>query len=498
MAAAESARNFRLEVRNFGPIVEADVELRPLTVFVGPSNTGKSYLSVLIYALHQVFGHGPIGINLPRVYRLPLTIQPFRVEPLDPPVDLEPDITAWVDQLIEGDTEFETESIEPVVRNRLEEYFHTASGRIVTEIARCFGIDSTARLSRKPGRDQAWVRVGPAANGDARGAFDLSFGLKDGEATANVLGLPELPSDFKESVAADARERPAPYREQPEDFSDIISSISEFMLNEMLGALSHTSYYLPADRTGVMHAHSVVVRSLLRRAPYEGLRRTADVGVLSGVLSDFLEKLIELESYQRWRRPRRRDPFAELLEQHVLQGTIHSERSDIGYPSFYYRPEQWRDAIPLMNASSMVSELAPVVLFLREVVDRNDLLIIEEPESHLHPEMQVAFTRLLAGAVQAGLRVVLTTHSEWVVETIGNLVELSRLPMNRRPDTPGGQFALPSEQVGMWLFQQRSRPRGSIVREVTLDADVGTYGVGYDAVAQELHNEWAAAASESS
>ena len=44
-----------ISVRNFGPIAEADLDLRPLTVFVGPSNTGKTYLSVLIYALHRVF-----------------------------------------------------------------------------------------------------------------------------------------------------------------------------------------------------------------------------------------------------------------------------------------------------------------------------------------------------------------------------------------------------------------------------------------------------------
>ena len=44
-----------LEVTNFGPIVEAKIDLRPLTVFVGPSNTGKSYLAILIYALHRCF-----------------------------------------------------------------------------------------------------------------------------------------------------------------------------------------------------------------------------------------------------------------------------------------------------------------------------------------------------------------------------------------------------------------------------------------------------------
>ena len=47
--------SLELEVTNFGPIVEAKIDLRPLTVFVGPSNTGKSYLAILIYALHRFF-----------------------------------------------------------------------------------------------------------------------------------------------------------------------------------------------------------------------------------------------------------------------------------------------------------------------------------------------------------------------------------------------------------------------------------------------------------
>ena len=44
-----------IQVADFGPIVEAKVNLRPLTVFVGPSNTGKSYLAILIYALSRCF-----------------------------------------------------------------------------------------------------------------------------------------------------------------------------------------------------------------------------------------------------------------------------------------------------------------------------------------------------------------------------------------------------------------------------------------------------------
>ena len=47
--------NVHIKVQNFGPIEQAEIDLRPLTVFVGESNTGKTYLAALIYALHQHF-----------------------------------------------------------------------------------------------------------------------------------------------------------------------------------------------------------------------------------------------------------------------------------------------------------------------------------------------------------------------------------------------------------------------------------------------------------
>ena len=46
--------NLILDVENFGPIAEAkNIEFRPMTVFVGPSNTGKSYLAMLLHAMLQ-------------------------------------------------------------------------------------------------------------------------------------------------------------------------------------------------------------------------------------------------------------------------------------------------------------------------------------------------------------------------------------------------------------------------------------------------------------
>ena len=98
-----------------------------------------------------------------------------------------------------------------------------------------------------------------------------------------------------------------------------------------------------------------------------------------------------------------------------------------------------------MNVSSMVSELAPVVLYLRYVVRTGNVLIIEEPEAHLHPKMQVEFTRQLAAAVKAGVRVIATTHSEWILEELANLVWISGIPEAEREAIDRGIALEPHE-----------------------------------------------------
>ena len=137
----------------------------------------------------------------------------------------------------------------------------------------------------------------------------------------------------------------------------------------------------------------------------------------------------------------------------------------------------------------MVSELAPLVLYARYLLEHNDLVIIEEPEAHLHPAMQAEVTRALARSVRRGLRVVITTHSEWVLEVLGNLVQLSALPQEDRSGLPGEDCALSPDQVGIWLFDQRGEQGGVTLKEVELDAESGLYATDFDAVSEALYND---------
>ena len=39
----------KLNFENFGPIKRAEIEVRPLTVFIGPNNTGKTYVAYFVW-----------------------------------------------------------------------------------------------------------------------------------------------------------------------------------------------------------------------------------------------------------------------------------------------------------------------------------------------------------------------------------------------------------------------------------------------------------------
>ena len=84
-----------------------------------------------------------------------------------------------------------------------------------------------------------------------------------------------------------------------------------------------------------------------------------------------------------------------------------------------------RFSIPLHLASSSARGLSDLYFFLQHVAGRNHLLIIEEPESHLDTDNQVLIARLLVRCVHVGMKVLITTHSDYLVKELNNLVMLS-------------------------------------------------------------------------
>ena len=508
MTTPLAQNHVEIEVQDFGPIVHAKIDLRPMTVFIGPSNTGKSYLAILLYALHRVFaGIGVSGILRFKALHWWDAERAQRQLPAGTVADIEHLVQAMgdVNPVGAGSSIVLPDGMVESIRTR----FSDLGNGTGTEILRSFGVDKARTLVRKGEIDRARlvIRCGAATNPPFSEHL-LEFSFRGAEFHAHIPDAISVPKHLITEVNLDSTLR---YIRSHTDrgisdfdgflYWDTIDWFIERIMPYLVGALHLPAFYLPADRTGMVHAHGAMVGAMLANVPMVGLQPYTRTPMLSGVASDFLRQLIALDQVPA--SPERTvsqqvgvHGAAAGIERNILHGTIGVERSElINYPHFTYHPDGWKEELPLMHASSMVSELAPVVLYLRHLVQPGNVLIIEEPESHLHPAAQVEFTRQLAKLVQAGYRVIITTHSEWILEELANVVQRSHLPPEELSTVSVSDAALTADQVGVWLFRQKTCPRdsevvGSEVVHVPL-GESGLYDSGFDDVAIALSNDGA-------
>ena len=111
-----------------------------------------------------------------------------------------------------------------------------------------------------------------------------------------------------------------------------------------------------------------------------------------------------------------------------------------------------------------------------------DTLIIEEPEAHLHPGAQADMAVILARLVRAGVKVIITTHSDWLLQEIGNLIRVGELEKTGEvvSELP---TSLQKEHVGVWHFQKDGK-----VEEIPYNRIDGVEPMEYLDVAEDLYN----------
>ena len=517
MATPYGAKYLEIAVSNFGPIAEASIELRPMSVFVGPSNTGKSYLAALIYALHRFFGAYAGGSSYVGWHSV---INSIYSTMEDEPTLSEDEIRGLLKWARETNPYLETRrhvsiklpecdltgAVAESVR-RVLGGVSSFEGEVAEELLRCFGVPQIASLRRHSAQGGSRFALSRAPHPSTVGDGSLGY---YGNLTENgvVFSADATPTIPLRTYGDGAPHTPLRHFSWPDIFAEsgpeqvraatgLLEVLSRSVVAGIVSPLTRPTHYLPANRSGIMQSHQMAVQGLIAQASRRVLSSGAPAPGLPGVLADFLSTIVALGEFMPHSHvgspPVEVGDHTDLaltLEQNVLGGAIKVFRGEIAYPAFAYRPKGWQHDLPLMNTSSMVSELAPVALYLRYVVQPGDTLIIEEPESHLHPAMQVEFTRLLAQAVKSGIRIIVTTHSEWVLEELANLVLMSELPAKHRDEIPGARSALSSDEVGAWLFEPDTDSGGSVVKEIPLDKELGNFPSGFGLITTELYNRF--------
>ena len=455
-------------VENFGPIAEANIDLRPLTVFVGPSNTGKTYFATLVYALHGIF-NGFLRVPLPNTFRSFYSI--FSESPKNPAsafASTDEEAPEIINKLSTKHRPFKFLDLPKRIREFAQGTIKDSEiwqNDLSTELKRCLGFHDITGLIRRI-QDQ---------NNEMRMLIDVSeenqefWSLNITTTNTDVVIDGTINEDM---VLLDENSW---WSEEDGLNLDELLEISP----EIFPGLKRNNmnrYYLPAARSGIMQSHQVVASSVMANASLAGLEQI-EIPTLSGVIVDFMQKIILYKESKS--SENKVSHLSNTLESDVIKGQIISASSQSDYPVFLYQPLDTIEDIRLTQASSMVTELAPLVLYLRSLVQPGDTLIIEEPEAHLHPGAQADMAVILARLVRAGVKVIITTHSDWLLQEIGNLILEGLIDEKTDEQTSW----LRPEEVGAWHFQ-KDEP----VKEIAFHSRKGFSPKDYQDVAEGLYN----------
>ncbi|HWD19413.1 MAG TPA: AAA family ATPase [Verrucomicrobiae bacterium] len=92
----------------------------------------------------------------------------------------------------------------------------------------------------------------------------------------------------------------------------------------------------------------------------------------------------------------------------------------------YFSPASERGLrLRLGESSSAVRSLLDITYYIKHVLRPGDCFMIDEPELNLHPKNQRLLARLIGRLINSGVKVFLTTHSDYVVRELNTLILLA-------------------------------------------------------------------------
>lgn len=218
-------------------------------------------------------------------------------------------------------------------------------------------------------------------------------------------------------------------------------------------------FLLPAERSGI----NLFFRELNSRRATLLRHVTSQTLDTNELLKDIIvsrypqpiHDYIEFMNAQPEIKRQTSEKFADLatwLQKEVLRVKYKVDR----YGDISIAPLRSKTELGLHLGSSTAKTFFGLWSYLNHLAQPGDCLLIDEPELNLHPLNQRNIARLLAELVNRGLRVVVSTHSDYMVREWGNLVMLSeefpeRGAISKRHGLTSAQW-LPADKVHAYEF----------------------------------------------
>ena len=367
-------KEWTLYVKKFAKIESASIRISPLMCFVGDNNSGKSYLMCLMWGIltmgKEIFPKAPSGSG---VYK---RCESWLEENLNRNIVL-------TDEMTENYISWFNEMLNARKKGLLKKLFNYEGEAEKIEIK---------NYKRKFGLEIRWERTAERYS-----------------ATETYIKFPQYDVCTREELF-----RMNAYI----CWNLLMEGIAAPLYTPMIkGRRMGEPVYLPASRTGFMLTYPQMIENSLQISYGSAAQENSSMLTLPYV--DFLQLLTKFDANGKPGKKKRE--IVSYIENHMMKGNLTIKKEMI--PLIRYCPDDIQKEIPLYVASSIITELSPILLLFQSDINFKTL-IIEEPEAHLHPELQQKMSRLIINLVNMGIPVWITTHSETILQHMNNMLKL--------------------------------------------------------------------------
>ncbi len=378
---------WKLKVLEYGKIKSAEIEVSPLTLFVGDNNSGKSYLMALLWGIQN------LGVS-------ELISSVLREE-----TKLEHELIGWIRAQValaceQGEHIAQVCEIEKELQAFLREGLRQNKDNLVKKIFNSSDVkikDLQIEL-----KDLDKISLTFTKLKDRWGSEELdSLRIKNNTGTEYTIKLSEIEWGYQNNLI----------------ICMILSLAMEISIGEVNGI--HENIYLPAARTGFMLTKDIINKAGRNAAFNIGVQQEEMIPFIRPI-NQFLDVMNDLSFDSKGDRGAA--AIAEYLENYMAEGTV--EMSTLPNKEVLYVPAGQEKGIPLRIVSAVVTEISPLILILKHK-KRVKGLFYEEPEMCLHPQLQQKIARVICQLASAGVKMTLTTHSDIILQHINNMIRLS-------------------------------------------------------------------------
>jgi predicted ATPase len=450
-----------INVKDFGVIKEGQVKLKPLTIFFGKNNTGKTYMGHLIWGIFAERLRGKWNLEGNNVaLKLENIISDQNCDNMSFN-ELNSFINSNYLKRIFNYNDFENSNItinKKINYNIIFKYLDISGTNEDIQFSNIDDIITTAKKTNE---------------------FYITM-LRD------MHRIEYITPTIKGGIVAIRGNNDSAIISKY-----ITSDIYDILLKTVIG----NSIYLPASKSGLILSSGLFIDMLVESfKSYEtdGISNSEQI-VFTEPIKHFMKNYLTPNIYKSNVNEEYQN-IVSLIEDNILKGTL---TYDAIVNKLKYITKTGKN-VPFHCASSSVVETIPLLKLIKysNIVRKGTLLIIEEPEAHLHPDAQRIFARAVVHLINKGVYVLLITHSPYILQQINNNIKLYYLEKTGRKDELNNFLKehnydkgelLNQEMVASYLFIND----GGIVKIKELDIMLDE-GISYEAfyhTLYDLHSE---------